>query len=63
MTPKEIRIYLGLTPSQMAHALGIHRNTWGKWEYGKQRPPAVAITAMSMLVFIHLHELMSKWNP
>ena len=53
MTPAEIkqaRQSLGLSVNAMAQRLGIDRNTYGKWERGEQRAPAVAATAIRWLV-------------
>lgn len=53
MTPAEIlqaRQSLGLSVNVMAQRLGIDRNTYGKWERGEQRAPAIAATAIRWLV-------------
>ena len=53
MTPAEIkqaRKSLDLSVSAMAQRLGIDRNTYGKWERGEQRAPAIAATAIKWLV-------------
>lgn len=53
MTPEQIlqsRQSLGLSVNAMAHRLGIDRNTYGKWERGEQRAPAIAATAIRWLV-------------
>jgi DNA-binding transcriptional regulator YiaG len=53
MTPAEIlqaRQSLGLSVNVMAQRLGIDRNTYGKWERGEQRAPAIATTAIRWLV-------------
>ena len=53
MTPAEIkhaRQQLGLSVNAMAQRLGIDRNTYGKWERGEQRAPAIAATAIRWLV-------------
>lgn len=52
MTPAEIlqaRQSLGLSVNAMAQRLGIDRNTYGKWERGEQRAPAIAATAIKWL--------------
>lgn len=53
ITPSEIlqaRQSLGLSVNAMAQRLGIDRNTYGKWERGEQRAPAIAATAIRWLV-------------
>jgi len=62
MTPLEARQELGLSIEEMARALGIHRQTWVKWERCEQRPPAVAVTAMRMLVFISIRGMLADWR-
>lgn len=52
MTPAEIlhaRQSLGLSVNAMALRLGVDRNTYGKWERGEQRAPAIAATAIRWL--------------
>jgi len=46
----------------MARLLGVHRQTWVKWERGEQSPPAVAVTAIRMLVFLHGRGLIHAWR-
>ena len=47
---KQARQSLGLSVNAMAQRLGIDRNTYGKWERGEQRAPAIAATAIRWLV-------------
>ncbi len=61
MTPLEARQELGLSIAEMARTLNIHRDTWGKWEREVQKPPAIAITAMRMLVFLKWRGLLDDW--
>jgi len=46
----EARQALGLTVQQMADKLGIHRDTYSKWERGVQKMPAIGATAIRWLV-------------
>lgn len=46
----EARQKLGLTVQQMANMLGIHRDTYSKWERGVQKIPAIGATAIRWLV-------------
>ena len=46
----EARQSLGLTVQQMADKLGIHRDTYSKWERGVQKMPAIGATAIRWLV-------------
>ena len=42
----EARQKLGLTVQQMADRLGVHRDTYSKWERGVQKMPAIGATAI-----------------
>ena len=46
----EARQKLRLSVKQMAHKLGIHRDTYSKWERGVQKMPAIGATAIRWLV-------------
>ena len=46
---KRARLALGLTVQQMADMLGIHRDTYSKWERGVQKIPAIGATAIRWL--------------
>ncbi len=37
---------LGLTQAQLAARLGIHQNTWGRWERGDHEPDALKLRLM-----------------
>ena len=53
MTHEEIakaRASLGLSIKQMAGRLGVHRDTYSKWERGVQKMPAIGATAIRWLV-------------
>lgn len=62
MTPLETRHALGLSIADMARALDVHRSTWTKWECGDQQPPAVAETAMRMLLFLQSKRLLDSFR-
>ena len=47
---KRVRLTLGLTVQQMADKLGVHRDTYSKWERGVQKMPAIGATAIRWLV-------------
>ena len=61
MTPAEARQDLGLSIAEMARTLGIHRQTWVKWERGEQSPPAVALTAIRLLWFLQMRGELQDW--
>lgn len=47
---REARRELGLTVKQIADKLGVHRDTYSKWERGAQKIPAIGATAIRWLV-------------
>ena len=58
MTPadlKAIRESYQLSQADFARLLRIDRRTWYNWESGRTEPPAIAITALSMLVYFRQH--------
>lgn len=44
------RIELGLTVKDMAVKLGVHRDTYSKWERGVQKMPAIGATAIRWML-------------
>ena len=46
----EARQKMGLTIKQMADKLGIHRDTYSKWERGVQKMPAIGATAIRWML-------------
>lgn len=53
MTPAEARQKLGLSIAEMARAMGVHRDTWGKWERGAREPDNAAMRLMELLCWLH----------
>ena len=47
---KRARLTLGLTVQQMADKLGVHRDTYSKWERGVQKMPAIGATAIRWML-------------
>lgn len=46
----EARKRLGMSVQQMADRLGVHRDTYSKWERGVQKIPAIGSTAIRWLI-------------
>ena len=61
MDLKKIRIELNLNQAQMARALGIHRQTWVKWERAEQRPPAVLIQFLKTLRWLDAKNMLPAY--
>ncbi len=53
MTPVEARQKLGLSRAEMARAMGVHRETWAKWERGEREPDSAAVRLMELLCWLH----------
>lgn len=52
---KAYREQLGLTKAEMARLMGVHWNTWHKWETGEHPAPACAMQYMAVLLSLKLH--------
>ena len=65
MTPSEARKALGMSIHDMALVMGVHRQTWTKWERGERRPDNAAARLMELLVWLHqYHEaLLTDFRP
>lgn len=50
---KELRIDLGLTQEQMAHALGIAKLTMSQYETGFRKPGPTVLILLAVLDSIH----------
>ena len=53
MNPSEVRQTLGLSIEEMALAMGVHRQTWVKWERGERRPDNASAQLMRLLCWLH----------
>ncbi len=52
MTPKQLttaREKLGLSPTEMAKAMGVSYDTFKNWQSGRRAIPAVAVRCVEML--------------
>jgi len=58
---KEARLSLGLNQSQMSKSLGVHRQTWVKWERGERKPDAVAIRLIDTLLWLNSINMLSDY--
>ena len=53
MTPKkltEARKELGLSPTEMARAMGVSYDTYKNWQSGRRSMPAVAVRCVELLL-------------
>ena len=53
MTPAEARQKLGLSREEMATAMGVHYETWAKWEREQRQPDKAAVKLMTTLLWLH----------
>lgn len=53
MIPAEARQKLGLSRAEMARAMGVHRETWAKWERGEREPDNAAVRLMELLCWLN----------
>ena len=49
---KEARLRLGLSQQAMSAAMGVHRQTWVKWERGERTPDNAALRLIAALQFM-----------
>lgn len=61
MTPAEARQKLGLSRQEMARAMGVHRETWAKWERGERRPDNASTQLMRLLCWLHRRQTLAQW--
>jgi DNA-binding transcriptional regulator YiaG len=63
MTPAEARQNLGLSREEMAAAMGVHYETWAKWERGQRQPDRAAVRLMEMMCWLHEHRAptLAQW--
>lgn len=53
MTPKQLiaaRTTLGLSPTEMARAMGVNYDTYKSWQSGRRSMPAVAVRCVELLL-------------
>ena len=53
MTPKQLtqaRKTLGLSPVEMARAMGVSYDTYKNWQSGRREMPAVAVRCVELLL-------------
>ena len=53
---KYLRILQGLSPADMAEAIGIHRATWWRWESGMHRPESGALPKIAKALGVSAEE-------
>ncbi|MDS0789118.1 helix-turn-helix transcriptional regulator [Proteus vulgaris] len=59
---KQARDELGLSTSEFARQLDISRVTVDQWIREIRQPPAIAVTAINQLLFIHHKKLYDEYK-
>ena len=64
MTSFEARKSLGLFVNEMAGLMGVHRQTWVKWERGERVPDNAAVRLMQLLCWLREEhpEIFTQWR-
>lgn len=52
---------LGLSVSEMAQALGVHRQTYTKWERGEREPSAATARLIETLIWLKSQKLLDDY--
>lgn len=63
ISPEKARLRLGLNQQQMADAMGVHRQTWVKWERGEREMNASARRLLAILVILNDAGMLSLVIP
>lgn len=61
MSPKQAREFLGLNQTEMAEAMGMHRNLWLKIERGEQGLTAAPSRLLETLLWLKSENLIDKY--
>jgi len=59
INPKQARENLGLNQTQMAEAMGVHRNTWLKWERGEQQISAAPARLIQVFLWLNSKNMLN----
>lgn len=59
--PKQVREFLGLNQTSMAKAMGVHRNTWLKWERGEQDISAAPSQLLKTLLWLKSIDMLDNY--
>jgi transcriptional regulator with XRE-family HTH domain len=61
LSPIMAREILGLNQGTMAAAMGVHRNTWGKWEREEQRITAAPSRLIEVFLWLQSRGLLADY--
>jgi transcriptional regulator with XRE-family HTH domain len=61
INPKQARENLGLNQTQMAEAMGVHRNTWLKWERGEQQISAAPARLIQVFLWLNSKNMLNSF--
>jgi DNA-binding transcriptional regulator YiaG len=57
---KEVRNKIGLTQQAMADLMGVHKQTWIKWERLERKPDMAAVRLMAVLSWLYDKKLLKR---
>lgn len=61
VNPKQARLTLGLTQTQMAKAMGVSRGSWLKWEREEQGITAAPSRLLETLLWLDFQNLLPRY--
>lgn len=61
INPKEARIRLGLSQSEMAKACNTSIGTVTKWDQGQREPRGQAIQLIKLMLWLKKRDLLTEW--
>ena len=61
LNPKQARLSLGLNQTEMSKAMGVHRNTWLKWERDEQDPSAAPTQLLKTMLWLQSIDMLDSY--
>ncbi len=61
MDPKQARLTLGLSQTEIAKAMGVSRGLWLKWERGEQGITAAPSRLLMTLIWLQSVNMLDKY--
>lgn len=61
ISPNQARLTLELNQTEMSAAMGVHRNTWLKWERGEQQMSAAPARLLKTLLWLQANSMLKQY--
>ena len=58
---KKARLTLGLNIEEMSRLVGVHRQTWAKWEHGERNLTAAPSRLLDVILWMHSRGLIGDF--